>query len=117
MLNKVIIIGRLGSDSQTLTAKNGKEYTKLSVATSSSYKDNSGAWQEKTEWHPVIAWWKVAALKGEIVYVEGEIAYIASESQKSAFITAKSIKVISNTKKSKEMPQNEDLGDSEDLPF
>jgi single-strand DNA-binding protein len=118
MLNRVTIIGRLGSDAKNLKAKNGKEYTALSVATSNSYKDAKGQWQEKTEWHPVIAWWNLTAAKGQIVYVEGEMNYIADKDQKNAFITAKSVKVISNDQKGKKIEQSENTDhDNEDLPF
>lgn len=118
MINKVILIGRLGADTECQEAKNGKQYTKLSIATSTSFKDAKGEWQEKTEWHPVIAWWNIRAQKGDVVYVEGELNYISGDnSQKNAFITAKNVKVVYNIQKENKVPQTANFQIEGDLPF
>ena len=53
MLNKVILIGRLGKDPETRLMPNGEAVCNFSVATSESWKDQSGQRQERTEWHNI----------------------------------------------------------------
>jgi single-strand DNA-binding protein len=78
-VNKCIIVGNLGSDPEVKFLPNGSEVCNFSVATSESWKDDSGEKQEKTEWHNVVAWKKLATLcgeylaKGRKVYVEGKL--------------------------------------------
>jgi single-strand DNA-binding protein len=78
-LNKVILIGRLGADPEMRYTADGAPVATFNMATSESWKDkNSGAWQEKTEWHRVVAWRNLAERteqlkKGNLVYVEGKI--------------------------------------------
>ena len=73
------IIGFLGSDAQTRTARNGRNYTVLSVATKSSYKDKkTGEYVSQTEWHRALAWgklgeWAQQLKKGAHLEVEGEL--------------------------------------------
>ena len=59
MINKVTLVGRLGSDTEIKEAKNGKPFTKLNLATTSGYYDNNKKWVEQTYWHAVLAWWKL----------------------------------------------------------
>jgi single-strand DNA-binding protein len=78
-LNKVQIIGNLGKDPETKYTQGGTAVSNFSVATSSSYKDKGGDWQEKTEWVNITAWGKLAEVcekyihKGSKVYVEGRL--------------------------------------------
>ncbi|MEA3273557.1 MAG: single-stranded DNA-binding protein [Patescibacteria group bacterium] len=78
-VNKAIIVGRLTKDPEARTTPNGKAVTSLSVATSQNWKDQSGNKQEKTEFHDVVLWGKVAEIsaqylvKGQEVYLEGKI--------------------------------------------
>ena len=74
MVNKVILIGRVGKDAEQKQVGE-KTLTKFSLATSTSYKDKSGQWQEKTQWHNITAWKQINALKGDTYYIEGEIEY------------------------------------------
>jgi single-strand DNA-binding protein len=84
-LNKVTLIGNLGSDPEVRSTANGSKVATLSVATSNQWKDKSGEKQEKTEWHRVILWnsqyRKLADVaeqyckKGDKIYVEGSIEY------------------------------------------
>lgn len=77
-MNRVQLIGNLGHDAETKAASNGNRTT-LSVATNHRWKDQeTGEWKQRTEWHNVVAWGKLAeqsaALrKGASVFVEGEI--------------------------------------------
>jgi single-strand DNA-binding protein len=78
-LNKVMLIGRLGADPDLKYTPAGAAVLTLSLATNTSWKDQEGKAQEKTEWHRVIAWRKLAeiigqyAKKGTRVYVEGKV--------------------------------------------
>ena len=78
-VNKVIIVGRLGKDPELKYLPNGTAACKFSVATSESWTDKGGQKQEKTEWHNVVVWAKLAELanqylkKGSQVYLEGKL--------------------------------------------
>lgn len=78
-INKVIIVGRLGQDPEMKAVGQGSTVTRLNVATSESWVDKSGQKQERTEWHRVTVWGKLAELcgkylaKGRQVYVEGKL--------------------------------------------
>ena len=78
-VNKVILIGNLGRDPEIRTTPQGTSLARFSVATSTTWKDASGAKQERTEWHDVVAWEKLAQIcgeylhKGKMVYVEGSL--------------------------------------------
>lgn len=79
-VNKVILVGNLGKDPEVRYAANGGAITKISIATSESWKDkNTGQMQEKTEWHNVTFFGKLAEIAGEYlrkgsqVYVEGKL--------------------------------------------
>ncbi len=84
-LNKAILIGNLGSDPEIRTTGNGAKVAQFSIATSRKWTNNAGEQQEKTEWHRVVAWSKLADVveryvkKGQQVYVEGEIQYRSYE--------------------------------------
>ena len=79
MLNKVILIGRLGRDPEVRYMPNGEAVCNFSVATSESWKDKNGQRQEATEWHNVTMYRKLAEIagkyltKGSQVYLEGKI--------------------------------------------
>ncbi len=79
MLNKVMIIGRLGQDPEMRYMQSGDPIANLNVATSESYRDRDGNKQEKTEWHRVVIFGKQAEncnnylKKGSQVYVEGSL--------------------------------------------
>lgn len=79
-VNKVILIGNLGDDVQLNHFDNGDAVANLSVATSEKWKDkNSGEMREKTEWHRVVMFRRLAEIaaeylhKGSKVYVEGKL--------------------------------------------
>jgi single-strand DNA-binding protein len=78
-VNKVILIGRLGKDPELKYLPNGTPMAKFSLATDSSYKDANGEKKERTEWHNIVAWSKLAEIcsqyltKGKQVYIEGSI--------------------------------------------
>jgi single-strand DNA-binding protein len=78
-VNKVIIVGRLGTDPEVKTVSGGNQVARLSVATSENWTDREGKKQERTEWHRVVVWGKLADLcgkylsKGRQVYLEGRL--------------------------------------------
>lgn len=80
MLNKVQIIGRAGKDPEVRYGPSGDAIANLSIATTESWKDKaSGERQEKTEWHRVVVFGKLAEIvgeyvkKGALVYFEGKL--------------------------------------------
>ncbi len=78
-VNKAILIGRLGKDPETRYMTNGEAVTNVSLATSENYKDKSGEKQERTEWHNLVFYRRLAEIageylkKGSLIYVEGRI--------------------------------------------
>jgi len=86
-LNKIQIIGNLGADPEIRSTTSGTRVATLSVATSRSWTDRSGQRQEKTEWHRVVCWDKLAEIcerylkRGDRVYIEGRIEYRQWEGQ------------------------------------
>ncbi len=78
-VNKVILVGRLGKDPETRYMTNGEAVTNVSLATSENWKDKNGEKQEKTEWHNLVFYRRLAEIAGEYlkkgsqVYVEGKI--------------------------------------------
>ncbi len=78
-LNKVMLIGNLGKDPELRYTSGGSPVATFSVATNESWKDQEGALQERTEWHNIVAWSKLAEIcqqylkKGRRVYIEGRI--------------------------------------------
>lgn len=78
-LNKVMLIGRLGQDPEVRYTQSNTAVATLNIATSERYKDANGEYQEKTEWHRVVAWGRLAEIcqqylnKGSLVYIEGPL--------------------------------------------
>jgi single-strand DNA-binding protein len=78
-LNKVMLIGNLGSDSVLWDLEGNVRVAKFSLATSESYRDDKGVLQTKTDWHTVLVWRALADLaerylrKGSQVYIEGKM--------------------------------------------
>ena len=78
-VNKVILVGRLGKDPEIRSTPNGNSVAKFSLATDDRYTDKSGEKQERTEWHNIVAWGKLAEIcgqylrKGKLIYIEGSI--------------------------------------------
>jgi single-strand DNA-binding protein len=78
-INKVILVGNLGSDPEVRTTPGGQRVANFRLATSRQWTGQDGQRQEKTEWHSIVAWGKLAEIcekylqKGKQVYVEGRI--------------------------------------------
>ncbi len=78
-INKVILVGRLGRDPEVRSTPSGQTVAKFSLATDEKFTDKSGQRQERTEWHNIVAWGRLAEIcgqylkKGKLVYIEGSI--------------------------------------------
>ena len=78
-VNKVILIGRLGADPQLKYTPSGRANVNFNLATNAVWKDQEGNQQERTDWHRVVAWGKLAEVmgewlkKGSLVYLEGRL--------------------------------------------
>lgn len=87
-LNKVMLIGNLGSDPEIRTTPSGTKVAKVSLATNRTFQDRSGQQQEKTEWHRLTFFGKLADIveqyvtKGDRLYVEGRLEYSQTEDDK-----------------------------------
>ena len=80
-LNKVLLIGNLGRDPELKSTPSGQNVARFSVATTETWKNQSGEKQSKTEWHNIVVWGKQAEIaekylrKGKQVMIEGRIQY------------------------------------------
>ena len=78
-LNKVQLIGNLGKDPEVKYTPSGTAVAKITLATNERFKDKDGQWQDRTEWHNVVLWQRLAEIAGEYlkkggkVYVEGRL--------------------------------------------
>jgi single-strand DNA-binding protein len=79
MVNRVILIGRLGRDPEMRFTAGGSAVANFSLATDEFWKDQSGERQRRTEWHNIVVWSKLAETcsqyltKGKLVYIEGRL--------------------------------------------
>jgi single-strand DNA-binding protein len=78
-VNKVILVGNVGKDPEVKYSTSGTPIVKFSLATNERFKNRNHEWQERTEWHSIVAWQRLAEIVGEYVakgsklYVEGKI--------------------------------------------
>ncbi len=81
MYNKVTLIGHLGKDPEIRLLDENTKVARITLATNESYKGRDGEWQERTEWHNIVAWRGAAERaerqlkKGMLTFVEGKIGY------------------------------------------
>jgi single-strand DNA-binding protein len=99
-VNKVILIGNLGADPEMRYTASGMAVAKFRIATTERFKDRQGNMQERTEWHRVTAWGKLAEIcgqylsKGKQVYIEGRIR---SDTWEQEGVKRYSYEIIANT--------------------
>ena len=78
-LNKAMLIGHLGTDPEMRVTASGTSVVNFTLATNESFRDSGGNMQERTEWHRIVAWGKLAEIcnqylkKGRQVYIEGRL--------------------------------------------
>ena len=132
MLSKTILIGNVGKDPE-IKVLNSTTLAKLSIATSEKYKDKQGATVNKTEWHNITAWGKLAEIiekyvkKGALLYVEGVLHYSSSgEGDQKRYFTEIKIDQMKMIGKSEsndrelrpaEPDENSSSDGADDLPF
>ena len=107
-VNKVILVGRVGKDPELINTATGVKVCKLSIATSDSYKDKTtGDKHDKTEWHNITCFDRLAEIageyvrKGSLVYIEGKLCttkYTHKDGGErySTAITASSMQMLSS---------------------
>lgn len=133
-VNKVILVGRLGADPQLKYTPSGRANANFNVATNFTWKDQDGNKQDKTDWHRVVAWGKLAEVmgewlkKGSYVYIEGKLqtrSYDDSNGVKKWIteVVANDMEMLgrksSETGSEEPQPEIEDAIEEEesDLPF
>ena len=122
-VNKVMVIGNLGADPVIRALPSGQNVANLSLATTERFTDRSGAKQQRTEWHRIVAFGRLAdtcerfLTKGRQVYVEGRIAtrqYEAKDGSGTRYrteIVARQLRLVGNRV---DAPKAEA---SDDIPF
>lgn len=79
MVNKVILVGRLGRDPESRYTASGQQVCNFTLATDETYKDRAGERQKRTEWHRIVMWGRLAEIaqqylkRGSLVYLEGRL--------------------------------------------
>jgi len=136
-LNKVMLIGQLGRDSETRVSPSNVSVTNFSIATENSYKGKDGNWVNETTWHNIVSfnlsdYFKEVLKKGAKVYVEGRIQtdnYTDKEGNKKYSTKIVSDRIIpldrrgndtSSSSSSSSSLEGESImpdADAEDLPF
>ena len=114
MINKVILVGRLGKDPEIKSTPGGQTVAKFTMATDEKFTDKSGEKQERTEWHNIVAWSRLAEIcgqylrKGSLVYIEGSIRTDSWEDKESGQkryrteIVAREMKMLDRKRDSEE---------------
>jgi single-strand DNA-binding protein len=88
-VNKVILVGNVGQNPEVKYTASGVPVAKLGLATNERFKDRNDAWQDRTEWHSVVAWQRLAEIVGEYVrkgsklYIEGKLQTSSWEDKQS----------------------------------
>lgn len=125
MINKIIIVGRVGKDVDSKVINNGTHIAKFSVATNKKWTDAEGKRQEKTQWHRVVAWRKLGEIcgkyvtPGSLVYVEGELESRSwddnsGEKRITTEVIAEAVQILER-KESKDQPTP--VESEEEFPF
>jgi single-strand DNA-binding protein len=131
-VNKVILIGHLGSDPEVKFTPNGTAIATFNLATSEKRKDKDGNWTDHTEWHRIVAFGKVAQncgqylKKGKQVYIEGSISsrqYKDKEGQNRTIFEIKASQVLflgkadSDRNNEGQLDEPEPSEKDDDIPF
>ena len=88
-VNKVILVGNVGKDPEVRYSQSGTPVANFSLATTERFKDRNDEWQDRTEWHNIVAWQRLAEIVGEYVakgskvYVEGKLQTTSWEDRQS----------------------------------
>ena len=131
MINKVILVGHLGKDPDSKYLPDSTPVANFTVATDENYKNKSGEKVQKTEWHKIVAFGKLAEIctqyltKGKLVYIEGRIQTRAWDDKEgvkkyTTEIVASSMQMLDSKGKGEKEPDyhTPDPPDNgEDVPF
>jgi len=133
-LNRVLLIGNLGSDPEVRYTPSGKAVASFNLATAEKWTDKDGQKQERTEWHKIIAWGKLGEIcgeylrKGSQVYVEGKLQTRSWEDKEgnkryTTEINAEKMLMLGSRAKTENVKAKDSPGEEpihipdEDLPF
>lgn len=125
-INKVILIGNSGKDTEYKTLPDGTAVAKIVLATTESYRLKNGETQSRTDWHTIIMWRGLATLahqyihKGSLLYIEGKLRnrqYEDKEGEKKQVTEVLADQVVLLDKKAKEEERVADNIPDEPLPF
>jgi single-strand DNA-binding protein len=125
-INKVILIGNTGKDTEYKTLTDGTAVAKLVMATTETFRLKTGEIQTRTDWHTIIAWRGLATLaqqyikKGALLYIEGKLRnreYEDKDGVKKYVTEVIAQQVVLLDKKEKNVQREVDNGDPEILPF
>ena len=130
MVNKVILVGRLGKDPEIKYASNGTAVANFSIATTEKWTDSNGEKKESTEWHRIVAWSKLAEICGEYlrkgtqVYIFGKLQTrswedSAGNKRYTTEIVVKEMKMLGGRERTQDAPEySNDSGlEDDDIPF
>jgi single-strand DNA-binding protein len=137
VVNKVILIGRLGADPEIRYTPSGAEVANFRMATSESWTNKNGEKEERTEWHRIVAWRGLAKIcgeylsKGKLVYIEGRLRTRSWEDRdgnkrSTTEIEATEMKMLGGIGEQKSKGKDKDAEgdfspppqkDEEDIPF
>jgi len=138
-VNKVILVGNVGQDPEVKYTASGVPVAKVSLATNERFKNRNEQWQDRTEWHSVVAWQRLAEIIGEYVhkgsklYVEGKLQTSTWEDKQTrekryrTEIVAREILLLSSREKGQEdsqtaagegsTPESVSAALDDDIPF
>jgi single-strand DNA-binding protein len=125
MINKAILIGRLGKDPEVRYTPDGQMVTSFGLATDEQWKDKNGEKMQRTEWHKIVVFGKLAEIcgnylvKGKLVYLEGKLQTRSWENkdgvkQYTTEIVANDMKMLGDKQKAEAEPPQPP---QEDVPF
>lgn len=132
MINRVTLVGRLGTDPEIRTLANGVMVAKFSLATNESYRDSKGELREDVQWHDVVLWRGLAEqaqrrlVKGSLVFLEGKLTHRKYEdrhgnSRKVSEVVGQSLRLLDDRRKEAGASAGAISGrrrvGGEDLPF
>ncbi len=125
-INKVILIGNSGKDTEYKTLQDGTPVAKLALATTETFRLKDGAMQTRTDWHNIILWRGLATLahqfiqKGSLLYIEGKLRnrqYEDKDGQKKYVTEIAADQIVLLDKKAKTPEQEIENENDEVLPF
>jgi len=125
-LNKVMLIGRLGRDPELKYTEKGDAFCNFGLATSETYTGADGKDVERTEWHNISVWRKLAEIcsqylkKGSLIYMEGRIRTSVDakdDTKRYHNIDMTSMVMLDSKKSSENKEGNKNVVDEENVPF